>query len=125
GPDVLVGGGALNALGIPERSPCPASASPRIPVGTASNDLDVMDGGRSGSDATSSGVPMTAAPGGPQGSDGPGWRLVFLLIQGTRGEGVRAVALLSAAVLMVMSIVIVVIASVHELGPWLTASGAG
>jgi len=68
---------------------------------------------------------MTAAPGGPQGSDGPGWRLVFLLIQGTRGEGVRAVALLSAAVLMVMSIVIVVIASVHELGPWLTASGAG
>jgi hypothetical protein len=31
---------------------------------------------------------------GPQAS--PGWRLLFLLIQGTKGEGARAVALLSA-----------------------------
>lgn len=45
-------------------------------LGVADNDLDVMGGGRSGSDAASSGVPVTAARGGPQASDGPGWRQV-------------------------------------------------
>ncbi len=68
---------------------------------------------------------MSAAPGGPQTNDGPGWRLLFLLVQGTRGEGARAVALLSAAVLVIMSIVVLVIAAMQKLGPWPTAGGTG
>lgn len=122
---MLVGRGAFGALGIPRRPLSSAPASLRILVGVTGNDLDVMDGGRAGSDATPAGVPVTAAPGGPQASDGPGWRLLFLLVQGTGGEGARAVALLCAAVLVVMSIVVLVIASMQKLGPWLTASGTG
>jgi hypothetical protein len=94
-------------------------------MGVTGHDLDVMDGGRLGSDATPEGVPVTAAPGGPQASDGPGWRLLFLLVQGTRGEGARAVALLGVAVLVVMSIVVLVLASMQQLGPWLTANSTG